>query len=129
MTQKEQFVLICECGWEDHPSNKHPTVWLTPEITELLTPDHPVVPMSECSECGYDVYLMRKCICKKEPEEEIDEAMELILTIVNDETNWKDKTTQLNKFSPEESQTDILNVEGVLRVRITDALKYLTTEE
>jgi len=57
--------------------------------------------------------------------EQIDETMELILTIVADETQWKDRTAHI--FARHERM--ILNIEGVMRVRISDVLKELVDEE
>ena len=62
--------------------------------------------------------------------EEIDETMELILTIVNDETQWKERTAQILRSENYHSdiQPMLLNIEGKLRVRISDVLREMTDE-
>lgn len=52
--------------------------------------------------------------------DEIDKTMELILEIVSQETNWKHQC---------DSEPVVLNIEGVLRVRISDAIRELINEK
>ncbi|MCK5139591.1 MAG: hypothetical protein KAQ85_07110 [Thermodesulfovibrionia bacterium] len=61
---------------------------------------------------------------------EVDETMELILDVFVQETDWKNKT--LYKFKDKdfnEVDADIQNIEGRMRVRISDLIKELVNEE
>ena len=56
--------------------------------------------------------------------EQIDETMEAILDVVDQETNWKNIWNQ-----SKEEQTCMLNIEGKMRVRISDLLRELIDEQ
>ena len=65
---------------------------------------------------------------KKIPDN-IDDNMELILDIFNQETGWKNDYMKLNQDKDfNDVDANILNIEGVLRVRISDILQGVKNE-
>lgn len=79
------IVLLCNCGWTDHPDVNRPEIWLTPEDIECLTLDRPVKRMRECPVCGYDIYIMKKCTCKEEIHTEVTNENYLIFEDIIDQ--------------------------------------------
>lgn len=62
--------------------------------------------------------------------ETIDETMEAILELVRQETDWKNNILKLDTPKTyNETHADILNIEGRMRLRISDLLRELVNDE